>query len=199
MRKLTAVLSVVLLFFTAGTASALVYENYEGFQYVGEGQAYYFYFDLVLENPGITNSSLAQQNDAAVGFDNIPLTSAFVNIDLYSVDRAWEEASIQLIAFDDLSTYTLYDNDFNQNASVGTDLNLSFDISDTSFVNDPWGLLGIKAVVNWGNGNWNDFAITQVGIGGETGAAPVSEPATMLLLGTGLIGIAGFGRKKLKR
>ncbi len=32
---------------------------------------------------------------------------------------------------------------------------------------------------------------------GETSVAPVPEPATILLFGLGLIGIAGFGRKKL--
>ena len=33
----------------------------------------------------------------------------------------------------------------------------------------------------------------------EGSAAPVPEPATLLLLGTGLIGIAGFSRKKFKK
>lgn len=33
----------------------------------------------------------------------------------------------------------------------------------------------------------------------EGSAAPVPEPTTMLLLGTGLIGLAGYGRKKFKK
>ena len=39
------------------------------------------------------------------------------------------------------------------------------------------------------------FSVSEIQAFGE--AAPVPEPATMLLLGTGLIGLAGLGRKKM--
>lgn len=40
----------------------------------------------------------------------------------------------------------------------------------------------------------NSFALT-----GGDGMAPVPEPATMLLFGSGLVGLAGYGRKKIKK
>ena len=43
--------------------------------------------------------------------------------------------------------------------------------------------------------NWHGFTVGVFGLGGPVG---VPEPATMLLLGAGLIGLAAFGRKKLR-
>jgi hypothetical protein len=40
--------------------------------------------------------------------------------------------------------------------------------------------------------DWQDMTV----LGNDLAPAPVPEPATMLLLGSGLVGLAGFGRKK---
>ena len=72
--------------------------------------------------------------------------------------------------------------------------------------NDPfWYLFDLTSSgLNWDgtealilSGFWpNGGAISHVTLYGNV--APVPEPATMLLLGTGLIGLASVGRKKLK-
>ena len=46
-----------------------------------------------------------------------------------------------------------------------------------------------------GNGKWNDGGDWIAGYIAERSAVP--EPTTMLLIGSGLIGLAGYGRKKL--
>lgn len=63
------------------------------------------------------------------------------------------------------------------------------------------------AVMNWGNppygipygSHWNDISSSGEGIGIMERVAPVPEPTTMLLLGSGLIGLAGYGRRKFRK
>ena len=80
-----------------------------------------------------------------------------------------------------LHTFHFYGNEADQgNGEIRVDFGGDFLVSDAWFVTYPW----------------PDYKDNDFSVAGFTGT-PVPEPATMLLLGVGLIGIAGFGRKKL--
>jgi len=78
-------------------------------------------------------------------------------------------------------------------------MNTPFNFEGTAYV---FSLLGFSK--DGGNTIVTQFS-TQEGqeniadLYGAISAAPIPEPATMLLLGSGLIGLAGFARKKFKR
>lgn len=71
-------------------------------------------------------------------------------------------------------------------------------------VEQGWGLLGEADIEDdgtlnvWVTSAWGDFLLDSASItaSGDDGTAPVPEPATVLLFGIGLLGIAGVSRKK---
>ncbi|MCF6188434.1 MAG: PEP-CTERM sorting domain-containing protein [Desulfobulbaceae bacterium] len=203
MKKILAATMALGMLAWAGSALATTYtEEYTGYQYVGENQSFNFGFDLWYNNSDTlttTNSALSLTQDAEGAFGLWDDASLY--IDFYSEDWASETAAIELTAWNStgpadsfsLGSVSGYLGGW---GNGGQTYNYSYDFTAQqvdAFAEWGWGNVMITAS-STGWWNYNDFAITKVGM--EVNTAPVPEPATMLLFGTGLIGLIGYSRKR---
>jgi hypothetical protein len=180
--------------------------NASGTEY-GENQTMHTFWDSVLLTE---NNSLYYMHDISdeVDFANGDLvTSAILELDFTNdfydgaiyIPTSWIRGYLV-----DQTEYISYYYSGGGWAELGEVDNGQYDIGlDVSFINDSEGSLFVELrVSNHDDGNtgaWLDHSrlYGEAVTGGEA-AAPVPEPATMILFGTGLVGLAGVCLRKMK-
>jgi len=164
------------------------------FGWAGEGQPW---FDVMLYNQtddiGITGFSLSGLGTMSTAFIQ---AQDWQNNQTPSDWTGWtavQESNNDILAYG----VPVYSNDFYGN--FGNNPSEVYDHLHFAFTLEPLFLSHLSLI---------EFGITGMNRTGEEfssngsfsyGAAPAPEPATILLLGSGLIGLVGFGRKKFKK
>jgi len=199
MKKIEIVLAILLIFGFTSVSWALPLLNETS---PGSGSYYDTYpTSMGGESYGIYTNSGTLINEVQSG--NISDSAADMEyLEGWIEDALGYDSSFELV--ETATTYTPADGNTGTWATAG--------LADISFylvkASSAWALYLVDPADS--TGSYSTFDIWSKGYGGNDGVnishldgfnptAPVPEPATMLLLGTGLLGIAVTGRKKFKK
>ena len=170
--------TVMLVFGMIGTASAISYTD----TYDAGG----LYMSSHLSIPDDSVSWTFDITNDGFNPATQDVTSASISLN-FTDDGGWE--------LWELADLNVGANTFSWEVNTG---GISFTITSLMTLSNL-GTIDCTLIADAGDFYFNSARLNAEGTDPGSGTAPVSEPATILLMGVGLLGLAGFSRKRLNK